>query len=34
MDNHHHHEEEGVSFTVGLFFIAVMMIIFLIGIMN
>jgi hypothetical protein len=34
MDNHHHHEEDGVSFTVGIFFIVVLLILFMIGLMN
>ena len=34
MDNQHHHEEDGVSFTVGIFFIVVLLILFMIGLMN
>lgn len=35
MDTHHHHkEEDNASFTVGLIFIAVLLIIFLIGLLD
>jgi len=35
MDTHHHHQEEdNASFTVGLIFIAVLLIIFLIGLLD